>query len=76
MNVCFNALLKGAFGGESYAHHDVMVTLDEPGLVRIFNPLDGCYTLCHSLSPAQVKRLRSAPVVRAARAKRAGKVKS
>ena len=65
-DVRFNALIKGAFQGEGYQHRDVSVSLTDT-TVRVWDDVAGHYTTCHSLTPSQCKRLRSAPVVRAAR---------
>lgn len=65
-DVRFNALLKGAFQGEDYAHRDVSVSLTD-STVRVWDEVAGHYTTCHALTAGQIKRLRSAPIVRQAR---------
>lgn len=65
-DVKFSALVRGAFGGDRYADQDIMVSLDD-STVRVWDDVAGHYTLCHSLTKSQQRRLRAMPVVRAAR---------
>lgn len=43
-----------AFSGQGVKTHRMLIT---DGTVKVYDPIAGYYTSCHSLSPASVKRI-------------------
>jgi hypothetical protein len=54
-DIRFRARVRGAFGGRSYSWKDICVEPD--GTVRVYDAIAGHYTICHSLTPSQIRRL-------------------